>query len=380
MASGDLDFLAPPQAPGEMGRLGPYRVLRVLGSGSMGLVFEAEDIHLHRLVALKVMKKDQARKADNRARFLQEARSAAQIEHDHIVTIYQVGEDRDVPFLAMKLLQGESLEERLNREGPLPPEEVVRIGKEIASGLSAAHEKGLIHRDIKPANIWLEEGTGRVKIVDFGLARAYDDEAATEAERNYLIGTPLYMSPEQARGAEAEPRSDLFSLGAVLYRCATGELPFKGSTSREVLVKVLREDPEPVRDVNRDVPPSLARVIMDMLSKAPDDRYRTADIVIGVLEEARKKLHEMPPDEDDFEVVEAEVEGEERKPRKPKRKGLPKKKSKPEVTLEGRVIWWAVFAGICVFLLLGYLVIRRVFFKHSDESAAPPAAAWSQRA
>jgi len=366
----DLDFLAPPQAAGELGRLGAYRVLRLLGSGSMGLVFEAEDVQLHRRVALKVMKKEQATRADNRARFLLEARSAAAIEHDHIVTIYQVGEDRDVPYLAMKRLVGESLEDRLNREGPLPPAEVVRIGQEIASGLSAAHARGLIHRDIKPANIWLEQGTGRVKIVDFGLARAYDDEAANEAERNYLIGTPLYMSPEQARGAEAEPRSDLFALGAVLYRTATGELPFKGRTSNAVLAAVLRDDPLPPREVNPGVPPSLARVIMDLLSKPMDERFRTADIVIGQLAEAALKLDDFPPDEDDVEVIEADIEAEQR-PRKSRKKGPPKKKAKDEPTLEGRVIWWAVFAGVCVFILLGYLVVRNMFFKPKEKSSAP---------
>ncbi len=376
LRSDDLDFLAPPQAPGELGRLDDYRVLRLLGSGSMGLVFLAEDTNLHRHVALKVMKKEQAKKADNRARFLREARSTAAVRHDHIVTIYQVGEDRGVPFLAMELLEGESLEDRLNREGPLPPEEVVRIGKEIASGLAAAHDKGLIHRDIKPANIWLEKGRGRVKIVDFGLARVYDDEALSEAERNYLIGTPLYMSPEQARGAEAEPRSDLFSLGAVLYRCATGELPFKGRTSKAVLLAVLREDPEPPREVNPDVPPSLARVIMDLLSKPLDERFRTADIVIGQLEEAGKKLDEFPPDEDEAEVIEAEVDAEASgRRKKPKRKGGAKKKAKEEPTLEGRVIWWAVFAGICVFLLLGFMIVRNVFFKPKEQSSlrGPPA-------
>ena len=158
-AAGDkelYDFLAPPQGPGELGRLGPYRVLRVFGAGGMGVVFQAEDPHLERSVALKAMKPALAASASARQRFLREAKATAAIKHDHIVTIHQVGEDRGVPFLAMEFLEGEALDERLKREKKLPLAEVLRIGREIAEGLAAAHERGLIHRDIKPGNIWLE--------------------------------------------------------------------------------------------------------------------------------------------------------------------------------------------------------------------------------
>jgi serine/threonine protein kinase len=402
LAPEEYSFLRAAQSPDELGRLGDYRILGVLGSGSMGIVFEAEDLRLHRRVALKVMKKAQAKQSAHRSRFLQEARSTAAIEHDHIVTIYQVGEDNGVPFLAMRLLVGESLEDRLNREAPLPPEEVIRIGREIAEGLAAAHERGLIHRDIKPANIWLEEGTDRVKIVDFGLARVVDDEAADEAERNLLIGTPLYMSPEQARGRELDPRSDLFGVGAVLYRAATGELPFKGRTIKAVIQAVLRETPESPRAVNPQVPPYLSRLIMDLLEKTPGDRPRSARMLIAALNEAEGRLDEVPPEprrearrepieeelevEDDLEVEDEEpqVRSRPRKsrvprpaaqapPRKPRRKG------ESEYTLEGRVIWWSVFAGVCVFLLLAALVIRKLFFTRGEESSrrppAPPAMA-----
>ena len=154
----DYPFLASPQEPDEMGRLGPYRVLKVLGTGGMGVVFQAEDPHLRRLVALKVMRPSLAASAEFHRRFLREARLAAAIDHEHIVTIYQVGEDRGVPFLAMQMLRGQTLEDRLERAGGrLPLAEVLRIGREIAEGLAAAHAAGLVHRDIKPANIWLEE-------------------------------------------------------------------------------------------------------------------------------------------------------------------------------------------------------------------------------
>ena len=220
-----IDFLAPSQAADELGRLGCYRVLKVLGHGGMGVVFEAEDPQLRRKVALKAMLPTLAASETARKRFLREAQTAAAIEHDHIVPIFQVGEDRGVPFIAMPLLKGEPLDRRLLRESRLPLSEVIRIGRETAAGLAAAHKKGLIHRDIKPANLWLEE-TGRVKILDFGLARAAADSGQL-TQSGAIIGTPAYMAPEQVDGKTLDARCDLFSLGCVLYRLSTGELPFQ---------------------------------------------------------------------------------------------------------------------------------------------------------
>jgi len=392
LAPEEYSFLRPAHSPDELGRLGDYRILGVLGSGSMGIVFEAEDLRLHRRVALKVMKQAQAKDPLQRQRFLQEARATAAIEHDHIVTIYQVGEDNGVPYLAMRLLVGESLEERLNREAPLPPREVIRIGREIAQGLAAAHERGLIHRDIKPANIWLEEGSDRVKIVDFGLARVVDDEAATLAERNCLIGTPLYMSPEQARGRELDPRSDLFSVGAVLYRAATGQLPFKGRTIKSVIQAVLRETPQAPRVVHPPVPPFLSRLIMDLLEKSPDERPGSARQLIAALNEAEQRLDEPPSEaeaitpEEQTDRAEEDDEADQPparpskprtprppKPRKPRRPASRSKRDS-QYTLEGRVIWWSIFAGVCVFLLLAALVIRNLFFSRREEPSGqrPP--------
>jgi formylglycine-generating enzyme required for sulfatase activity/tRNA A-37 threonylcarbamoyl transferase component Bud32 len=292
------DFLAPPQAADELGRLGDYRILKELGAGGMGLVFEAEDTHLKRHVALKVMRPEFAKNDTARQRFLREARATAALEHDHIIPIYQVGTEGDVTFLAMPLLRGETLCDRLAREGWLSPAEALRIGREIAEGLAAAHECGLIHRDIKPANVWLEDrtpkrptgepmaeppmATSRVKILDFGLARPQADDARLTSTGT-IWGTPAYMAPEQAAGKKVDHRCDLFSLGSVLYEMTTGQLPFPGADRMTVLWSLAVETPKPVRDLNPAVPPALADLTMRLLAKDPKDRPQTARAVAATL-------------------------------------------------------------------------------------------------
>jgi serine/threonine protein kinase len=279
--------LSPPLGPDEIGRLGHYRVLNVLGAGGMGIVFAAEDPQLHRRVALKVMNPKLAARPADRQRFLREAQAMAAIEHDHIVTIHQVGEDRAIPFLAMQLLKGETLEDRLKRDdesGPpktLPLSEILRIAQEISQGLAAAHAQGLTHRDIKPANIWLEKN-GRVKILDFGLARPEQDDAHL-TQTGSIAGTPAFMSPEQAAGQPVDQLSDLFSLGCVLYRMATGRLPFTGTSTLAVLRALALENPPPPREVNPAVPPALSELTMQLLAKEPRHRPQTAEEVVQEL-------------------------------------------------------------------------------------------------
>jgi serine/threonine protein kinase len=269
------DFLAPPQGPGEVGRLGSYRVLKVLGVGGMGVVYLAEDPALQRRVALKAMLPALAAGAAARQRFLREARAAAAVEHDHVVHIYQVGEDRGVPFLAMQFLEGESVAARLERAGRLPVREVLRIGREAAEGLAAAHVRGLIHRDVKPANLWLEGDRGRVKILDFGLARpAGGGDRLTQ--QGAIIGTPAYMAPEQATGGAVDGRTDLFSLGVVLYRLCTGELPFKGADTVSTLVAVATQEPRPPKALRPDMPTALSRLVLQLLAKDPAERPASA--------------------------------------------------------------------------------------------------------
>jgi WD40 repeat protein/tRNA A-37 threonylcarbamoyl transferase component Bud32 len=278
-----LALLAPPQAPGEIGRLGGHGVLEVLGAGGMGVVFKARDPQLERLVALKAMLPSLA-SASARQRFLREARAAAAVKHDHVVTIHQVGEDRGAPFLAMELLEGEPLDSRLRREGKLAVGEVLRVGREAAEALQAAHEQGLIHRDIKPANLFLEGRRGRVKVLDFGLARASQQDRQLTQD-GAIVGTPAYMSPEQAQGQPVDARTDLFSLGCVLYHACTGEQPFRGSDTISTLMAVVTEQPRPPHEVNPLVPVALSELVMRLLAKKPADRPADASTVAGALAE-----------------------------------------------------------------------------------------------
>ncbi len=284
----------PPATDEEIGRLAGYRILKLLASGGMGMVFEAEDIALSRPVALKVIRpRLEESMPGSWDRFLREARAMAAIKHDHLVTVYQCGQDGDTVYLAMELLTGETLESRLTRDGTLPAEEVKRIGQELASGLAAIHERGLIHRDIKPANIWLEAPTGRVKILDFGLVRRIREENNI-TQTGLIVGTPAYLAPEQARGLALDGRVDLFALGCVLYRAATGQVPFPADTALAQLTALVTDDLTPVCERNPAIPPALAACIEQLLAKEREYRPATAADVTAILEGSRPVL---PPTE-----------------------------------------------------------------------------------
>lgn len=284
-----VSFLRPAQQPDEIGRLGGYRILQVLGSGGMGVVYRAEDPSLKRLVALKVMKPSVAATGSAKERFLREAQFTAAIEHDHIVQIYQVGEDNGVPFIAMPLLRGESLKSRLAKTGRMPQSEVVRIGKEVAAGLAAAHDRGLIHRDIKPDNIWIEEKTGRARILDFGLVRSVSDDTEL-TQSGMVLGTPKYMAPEQAQGLAVDHCSDLFSLGSVLYHLATGKPAFDGNNLTATLMAVVHQEPQPIEALSPDIHPELATLIAELVQKDRDKRPQSASLVSQRLAETEQAL------------------------------------------------------------------------------------------
>ncbi len=285
---GPVQDAAPPAPPagGVPSRLGPYRPVRLLGRGGMGAVFLAEDTQLHRRAALKVMLPQAAIDPRSKERFLREARAAAAVRNDHVVTVYQVGEEAGVPYLAMELLRGKTLEAYLATEPAPGVATVLRLGREIATGLAAAHERGLVHRDIKPANLWLEAPHGRVKILDFGIARPAAPDGRGEGhltQTGAVLGTPAFMSPEQARGEPVDARTDLFSLGAVLYRLCTGRPPFDGPTVTAVLTALAVGRQPPAREVNPRVPDALSGLIDRLLAKEPAGRPASAQEVADEL-------------------------------------------------------------------------------------------------
>lgn len=292
----DLGFLAPPVESDELGRFAGYRVLRVLGAGGMGLVFEVDDPQLGRRAALKVMHPPLALRPASRQRFLREARAAAAVDHDHLVGIFQVGEDQGLPFLLMPLLRGETLSDRLRRVGRVSPTEACRWGAQAAAGLAAAHAAGLVHRDLKPSNLWLEttDSGERLRILDFGLARAVDEESDL-TQTGLVAGTPSYMAPEQADDRPIDARADLFSLGCVLYHLLTGRLAFPGRSPLAVLRALATHTPPPPHRLDPSVPRPLSSLVMKLLEKSPAARPQSAAEVAAALDTMGRHCAERPP-------------------------------------------------------------------------------------
>jgi serine/threonine protein kinase len=276
-----MTFLRPSERSGSLGRIGHYEVLEVLGRGGFGIVFRALDETLQRVVAVKVMAPHLAVASPARKRFLREARSSARVRHEHIVQVYAVEED-PIPYLVMEFIPGETLQQRLDRTGPLELEEVLLFGKQIAEGLEAAHAQGLIHRDIKPGNILIESGAQlSIKITDFGLARTADDASLTQS--GIIAGTPMYMAPEQAHGDKLDHRADLFSLGSVLYTMCSGRTPFRARSALAVLKRVAEDTPRDIREIIPEVPQWLCDLIARLHAKNPEERIGTAQEVADLL-------------------------------------------------------------------------------------------------
>jgi serine/threonine protein kinase len=285
-----LDFLLPPREPGHLGRLAHYEVLEIIGRGGMGVVLKAIDENLQRVVAIKVLAPHLATSGSARQRFVREARAAAAVRNDHVVSIYAVEEPQGLPYLVMECIAGTTLQELLDASGALQTTEILRIGVQVAAGLTAAHAQGLIHRDIKPANILLENGVQRVKITDFGLARVSDDASLTQS--GVLAGTPQYMSPEQAQGLTLDARSDLFSLGCVLYALCTGKPPFRAETTLATVRRVCEDTPHSIRDINPEVPHWLVDIVDRLLAKQPAERFQSAQEVADLLSQRLAEIQQ----------------------------------------------------------------------------------------
>jgi tRNA A-37 threonylcarbamoyl transferase component Bud32/Tol biopolymer transport system component len=266
-------------------KLGPYEIQNPIGAGGMGEVYRAHDSRLNRTVAIKILPAAFSAERERLARFAQEARAAAALNHPNILSIYDIGEDDVSPYIVSELLEGETLRERL-RTGPLPMRKAIDYALQIARGLAAAHEKGIVHRDLKPENLFLTED-GRVKILDFGLAKltrpeslGADAEMATIQEATdvgTVMGTVGYMSPEQVRGKPADARSDIFAFGAILFEMISGKRAFHGETAADTMSAILKEEVEDLSETNRNVAPGLERIVRHCLEKSPVQRFHSAN-------------------------------------------------------------------------------------------------------
>ena len=287
-----VDFLQPSQNKESLGRLGNIEIRQFIGQGAHGMVLKGFQDELNRLVAVKVMAPHLASVVAARKRFAREARATAAIVHPNVMPILHVDSSGQLPYLVMPYVDCESLQDRLDREGSLPILDVLRISLQVARGLAAAHAQGLVHRDVKPANILLEPGVERVMLTDFGLARAVDD--ATLTRSGLIAGTPHYMSPEQARGDAVDTRSDMFSLGSVLYAMSTGRPPFRAESTYGILRRVTDDQPRPMRELNPEVPVWFDSIVMKLLTKSAADRFESVEQIAQILEECL--AHVQQPD------------------------------------------------------------------------------------
>jgi serine/threonine protein kinase len=270
--------------------LGDYRVLGLIGSGAMGRVYLAHDDRLDRRVAIKVMSSRSAGNAAARQRFIRESRSVGAIENPHVMTIHQVGEQDGVPYIVMQLLEGRTLRDHRDASGRLPLGEVLRIGREIAAGLAAAHRRGIVHRDIKPANVFLEGESRSVRIIDFGLARELDAHATALTHDGALVGTPSYMPPERIDDGDLDASSDLFGLGVILYELLADRLPFEGRSVAAVLTAIARGTPTPLAEIAPEVPREVGDLVMRLIAHDRAARPADARVVAEELDAFEKRF------------------------------------------------------------------------------------------
>src|SRR5437868_6635795 len=273
-------------------KLGPYEIVAPVGAGGMGEVYRARDQRLGRDVAVKVLPASFSRDAERMRRFEQEARATAALNHPNILAVFDIGTHDDSPYLVTELLEGETLRERMQARA-LSARKAVDYAQQIARGLVAAHEKGILHRDLKPENIFVTS-SGQVKILDFGLAKLISPDGASAGSDSptlasgtaagVVLGTVGYMSPEQVRGLNVDARSDLFSLGTILYEMVSGRRAFGGDTPADTMSAILKEEPPPLTDIQQNIPLGLARIVEHSLEKNPADRFQSARDVVFALE------------------------------------------------------------------------------------------------
>ena len=274
------------------GRIGRFQIRDLIGQGATAKVFRAYDPEINRTLAIKVLQPELSRNEDYRMRFLREARGAGVLSHPNIVTVFDVGEVEDQPYIAMELIDGQSLSELLKEKKTLPVENVVDIGIQLAQALDYAHKRGIVHRDVKPGNIMMVKGTNTIKVADFGICRIEGGDTTQKTQVGDVLGTPNYMSPEQVLGQKVDSRSDLFSAGVVLFQLLTGALPFEGDTFVSVAINIVKSDPLTLDKLRPDLPLSLRRLVDRALKKQVDKRFQSGEEMAAALAEVAKELAE----------------------------------------------------------------------------------------
>ena len=282
-------------------KYGRYEILKELGKGSMGMVFQAHDPQIDRLVAIKVLRQDRLSSEAFVERFLKEAKAIGRLSHPNIVAVYDIGEDQGTIYIAMEFLEGVQLDKFQTPEKKFAMAEIIDVGVQVAEALHYAHERGVTHRDIKPSNI-IVEPNGRIKITDFGIAHIEDPSGVIQTQAGEILGTPAYMSPEQVLGKPVDGRSDLFSLGVILWELSAGKRPFRGENMGAVFHAVTQENPEAPDKINADVPPALSGIILKCLEKDPGKRYASGNELAEALKKMRgggsetvKVVPDVPP-------------------------------------------------------------------------------------
>ena len=361
-------WFEPPDNPKHIGRLGQYQILDFIGRGGMGVVFKGHDTSLERTVAIKVLSPTMLADESSVERFIREAQTSAAINHVNVVTIHAVEDEFEIPFLVMEYVEGETLQDRVARKGQLEPKEIARIGYQMSSAIAAAHEKNVIHRDLKPANMLLDSQNRRLKITDFGLAHV--SGLTTLTQTGYLVGTPSFVAPEAVNHEEIDHRSDLFSVGSVLYTIAAGRLPFNGSTPGATLNQIANGQAEPLDSIDPDLPDWIVAVVNKLHERNPDDRYQSAAELVKFFGQVLRQYQKpgepvtLPPTTDEFKYLPERTESDD----------------EPTAIIDSTMTWInkypgqvaAISAIVVLVALLGYGIFANL--NSSDQSTPTPVA------
>lgn len=281
---------ASPAAPRQVGR---YQITERIGRGGMASVYRAHDPGIDRTIAIKFLHAAYCEEEEYRARFLREARAAGMLSHPNIVTVHDVGEIEGRPYMAMELIEGEPMNELMSRSGPMPIRDTLVIGLQLAKALDYAHGKGIVHRDIKPSNIMVLKGSSTVKVTDFGIAHVASGASSTHQTRvGDVLGTPQYMSPEQTKGSKVDGRSDLFSVGIILYQMLSGVAPFQGDSIVALAMKIATEEPTPIEKLRGDLPQGVRRIVERCLAKQPERRFQTGQELAAAISQAMRDIED----------------------------------------------------------------------------------------